>query len=339
MEEEFDRSELESSDPSDLAFEQALAAQQAEAEKEIRRNAGMELEDDDEEDEEDDNPNDDAPGESDLEDDSDVVEANTPTDDEDDVVVPPQESRKKKPVEKQAGSDEDDVDVANLSRKQRGKIIEEYRQELMKSEEERKRLESQLAAQQQEDAALTEEVNRALGTDAEYEKAVEDGLAGDSEAAERARVWKANRAFYRKLVKSAGKTYQEEFAKHYWDVVKELPGLDMDIVANKDLSTIIQHVHAAGMSQAEAKYKAEIEKLQEAVQTWKGRAKSSGPKAASVARRSPITGGGESTSPKEFNWQAVYLDKQGLPTDEFESLVQRYGYNDVISGKYYKRGK
>ena len=337
VEEEFDRSGLESSDPSDDEFDRLIAETKKAAEREVIRNSGSEPEEEDDEEKDEDTTDDDAPGNGDFDDDYDADEANTPEDGEEEVVAKPLESRKKNAVTQQGSDDEDDL--ANTSRKKRGKIIEQYRKELEESEAEKKRLAEQLATQKAEEDALTEEVNRALGTDTEYEKAVEDGLSGDEDAAERAKVWKANRAFYRKLVKSAGKTYQEEFAQHYWDTVRELPGVDLEIVAQKDLATIIQHVHEAGQSEAEKQLRDKVTELQKQVTTPRGRVKSSGPKQASNERRSPITGGGETVQPKNFDYKKVYYDSDGLPTDEFESLIRRHGFEAVASGKFYKRGK
>lgn len=335
MEDEFNRSEFGSSGPSDDDLDRAIEAARIAAEKE--RSGTTEPEDEDEAGDDDNATNDDAPGGQNDDDDLEADEANTPDEDDEAVVVKPQESRKKTVVEEQEGSDDDNENGQSLSRKQRGKIIEEYRQELEKSEKQRKELEAQVKAAEEEDSVLTQEVNRALGTDAEYDKAVEDGLNGDEEAQEKAKVWKANRAFYKKLVSKAGKQYQAEFAQEYWNTVKDLPGINMEIVGNKDLATIMKHVHEAGATSTAEKYKEQVEQLQRKITTMQGKAKSAGPQEASKTKRSPITGGGEPVAQQPFNWQRTYLDKEGLPTDEFESLVRQHGFEAVTSGKFYKK--
>lgn len=279
------------------------------------------------------------PDEEELFDDDDADEANTPeeSEDEDETSLEQQSSPTKdsstKPVDnksaKKGGAQESDE---NLSRKGRGKLIEELRREIERSNEEKAELERALAEQRKADAELDAEINRALGTDEEYERATEDGLSGDRDAAERARIWKANRAFYHKLVTKAKKETEKEFMDYYWKDVRGLPGIDDKVLAGKPLADILKHVYEAGSNSVEKAQDEVVEQLRKEVDTWKGRYKALKPKSGGT-KRSPVSGGSTASPPGEFNWRDKYLDKNGLPTDEFETLVERYGFDAVIKGR------
>ncbi len=283
------------------------------------------------------------PDDDDLFDDDDTVVVNTPeeSEDEDDDSLEQQSSltttSSTTPVGKKSGAKggaQESDDVSNLSRKQRGKLIEELRQEIERANEDKARLERELADQRKADEELDVEISRALGTDEEYERATEDGLAGDRDAAERARIWKANRSFYnRVLLKKAKKDTEQEFIQLYWKDVQGLPGIDEKILAGKTLSEILKHVYEAGSGSVQSSQDETIEQLRKEVDTWKGRYKALKPKSGGT-KRSPVSGGSTASPPGEFNWQNRYLDKKtGMPTDEFDQLVDLYGYQAVITNK------
>jgi hypothetical protein len=287
---------------------------------------------------------DDEPEDDDFEDDDDVDEVNTPTDDDEDEdedtslestdtrrksTGTPPDARKGKTLAPDSEEDEED-DVPKLSRKQRGKLIEELRQQVLQTEQEKARLAAQQRAQQEEDERLAKEVQKALGSEEEYERAMEEGLQGDETQAERARIWKSNRAFFNKLVKQAERRVQTNFTNAYWGTVKELPGIDMNVMQNAPLAEVIRHIHEAGSTSIEGAAEKRIEALEEEVETWKGRYRSLKAKAGG-SKRSPVGSGGEPVSAKkQVDWRRKYLGKDGLPTDEADVLVQQGGIEALL---------
>jgi hypothetical protein len=288
---------------------------------------------------------DDDSEEDDFVDDDDDVEANTPSDDDDEIDDDStQVQRDAKPAKapksgdkKQSRQGSDEEDDRPLSRKQRGKLIEELRQTLEEEQKERQRLEQSLAAQKEEDAKLEAEVNRALGTDEEFDKAQEDGLSGDTTAAEKARIWKANRAFYKKLLTKSEKQARDEFLQYYWQGVAGLPGVTQQALQAPNLADILKNLYDAGVSSVTDESAKKIEQLTDDVETWKGRYRSLKAKAGG-ARRSPVSGGGvESPGESTTNWRRKYTDpKTGLFTDEAEAIVSRYGIEALKNPKLIK---
>lgn len=310
---------------------------------------GNELDVDDDETTEADTTDDVDPEDDEFEDDEDTDEVNTPENDEDDdedsMLERQQNPKNRKPATpaKKARGDkdgaQDDDDLSNLSRKKRGKLIEDLRREIEEADASRKALEAELAQSRKAEEELEAEVNRALGTDAEYEQANDDGLAGDETAAEKARIWKANRAFFGKLKNKAKQETEKEFTEMYWKDIQGLNGVDPKIVSGKPLSTILRHLYDAGASSVQGDSQAAIEKLQKEVDTWKGRYRALKPKSGSE-RRSPVGGGGNTVEPGTFDWKAKYLDrKTGLMSDEFDRLVDLYGTEAVITNKIPKQAR
>jgi hypothetical protein len=286
---------------------------------------------------------DDAPEDDDFEDDDEESdEVDTPDDEDEDEEETSLESTARK--QKQPGtppaprkgkastsdSEEDDEGDVKLSRKQRGKLIEEMRQQILKTEQEKAQLAERQKLQQEEDERLAKEVQRALGSEEEYEKAMEEGLQGDETQAERARIWKSNRAFFNKLVKQAERRVQSSFTASYWETVQKLPGVDMQILSQGSLGQVLQHIYEAGANSIEGESQKRIETLEDEVETWKGRYRSLKAKAGGT-KRSPVGAGGEPVSDKKVaDWRKRYLGKDGLPTDEAETLVLQGGFEKLL---------
>ena len=280
----------------------------------------------------DDNPDDDE------DDDDDEDEVSTPSNRSDDSSKTRQESQQKSKGTEKLTSDDDEDDTPRLSRKQRGKLIEELRQEIEDKERERQRLAESLQAQREEDERLEKEVNRALGTDEELEKALEEGLSGNTTAAEKAKIWKSNREFYKKLLTRADREAVQKFTDYYWKDVEDLPGVSQATLKTTSLNQILRHLYEAGVNSVSTKADDEIAKLKEEVLTWKGRYRSLKPKAGS-GKRSPMgTGGGGSTVDEgEFDWRKKYIDpKTGLLTDEADAIVARHGVKGLHDPKLAK---
>jgi hypothetical protein len=306
-----------------------------------------ELEQDDDETAEELNHTDDAPEYDDFDDDDDdEAEANTPSDDDENEEVTSLESADKRQKPKKSGTppdarkskapapesdEDDDEEVVRLSRKQRGKLIEELRQQVLKSEQEKTQIEQRVRAQQEEDERLAKEVQRALGSEEEYEKAMEEGLQGNESQAEKARIWKSNRAFFNKLVNQAERRVNTNLTRAYWDTAKELEGVDLTVLRDASLPQVLKHVHEAGKASSEGKDDDRIEALEAEIETWKGKYRALKAKAG-ASKRSPVGAGGEpaSTNKKPVDWKKKYLGKDGLPTDEAETLVMQRGFEALI---------
>ena len=354
MEEDI-RSELSvttapSVDPLDLALERLERARSA-ANNQKPLVEDDELDVDDDEMTETGTTSDDEP-EDEFEDDDELVVANTPDSDDADDDDTLQESQKKveskkKPSKPEAqkktqqGSDDDDDedDAPKLSRKQRGKLIAELRQTLEDEQRQRAELEKQLAAQKEDDEKLNKEIDRALGTQEEYERAVEDGLAGDTTAGEKARIWKANREFYKKLLTRADKEARQEFMNYYWKDVQGLPGITQQVLQASTLSEILKNVYDAAVNSVGDDSNKKIEALQEELTTLKGQYRALKAKSGGTTKRSPMGGGGDQSGAEttSTDWRKKYIDpKTGLFTDEADALIARYGVEVLTNPKLIK---
>lgn len=231
--------------------------------------------------------------------------------------------------EPQKKEESDDEDLPPMSRKQRGKLIQEIRSELDESERKRKELEATLAEQTANEEKLTAEVNRALGTDEEYEKANDEGLAGDDEQAKRARVFKANRAFFKKLVDKAQRDTEKGFYSAYWEPLKDLPGIKPEVLQHGTLGEILKHSYEAGVASVQDAGQEEVQKLQDRIITLQGKIKSLQPKSGAGQIKSPMGGGGDTpVVAGASSWrQNPRFIKDGMLTDEAESIVRRYGFD------------
>lgn len=282
----------------------------------------------------------------DFDDDDDSTdEANTPEEDtvtrKESKEAPKrkQSQRTPKPGEEDSEGSDEEEDDRPLSRKQRGKLIEELRQTIEAEQQQRQRLEQQLQSQREAEAKLEEEVNRALGTDEDYERATEEGLKGDTTAAEKARIWKANRAFYKKLLAKSTSQAQNEFVNYYWKDVQGLPGVTQEALQNPSLSGILKSMYDAGVSSVTDESTKKIEELTDAVETWKGRYKALKIKAGGT-KRSPVSGGGESAGASITDWRKKYTDpKTGLFTDEADAIISRYGFEALKDPSIMKKAR
>lgn len=299
------------------------------------------------------------PEDDDLDDIEEAVEVNTPDDDDDDLdedtsLEPPEQKKRtqeatsvvkeKSPQGQQPKVkttkvvEDEDEDGPPLSRKQRGKLIEELRQQLAEEQRQNAALQAQQQVVDEDAKKLDSEVARALGTQEEFDRVMEAALSGDEEAQELARKWKNNRAFYGKLVNKARKDTAQEFMDNYWGFIKDLPGITVDTIQKApSLGKLLQDIHTAGVESVQGNSDASIAKLQEDMETLRGKYKSLRAKAGG-ARRSPVTSGGSPVEEKDFNWRDHYLDKKsGLFTDEAERIVEQYGFEALRSGQHMKR--
>lgn len=248
---------------------------------------------------------------------------------------------KKKPGDRQQpktterDSDDDDEGVTKLSRKQRGKLIEELRNQLDKEQQEKAQLAERQRQLEENDKQLEAEVRRALGSEEDFEKAMEDGLRGDETAAERARIWKANRAFYNKLVGKARRDVQSDFTQAYWATLQDIPGLDKDVLAKASLSQVLKHLYEVGTKNKSEEAQERIDELENEIETWKGKYQSLKARAG-VGKRSPVTGGGQAPPPKKKSLSSL-LGEDGLPTAEAEHLIRTKGWDSVLGTKTKQR--
>jgi hypothetical protein len=290
----------------------------------------------------------DGPEDDDLEDDRRTAEANTPDTADEDETEDSQESRQRqRPADKkkaskteaqqqQAQGEDSDDEGPPLSRKQRGKLIEELRQELEREQQERQRLESFVRQQTEADQKLNQEVDRALGRDEDFEQAMAEGLAGNTKQAEKARIWKANREFYKKLLDKSQRDTASGFMETYWSSVNGLPGVTPQALVAPNLASILKNMYDAGAASVKDSSTEELEKLKEDVETWKGRYRSLKAKAGST-KQSPLGGGGSTAAEQPFDWQKKYIDpRTGLLSDEADAIVARYGFEALMNPKLRK---
>lgn len=283
------------------------------------------------------------PDDDDLEDDDEPVAANTPendVEDDDEASQEPkqqtraaQTSTAEEPKKQTQGKDSDDDDPP-LSRKQRGKLITELRQELEQEQEARKRLEQSERQRHEEDERLTKEVDRALGTQEDYDKALEDGLNGDTDAQERARIWKANRAFYQKLLTKSQRDASEGFTQTYWSEVAGLPGVTEAALKAPSLSAVLKNIYDAGVASVKDSAGEEVEQLKKDVATWRGRYRTLKTQAGGT-KTSPLGGGGSTAAEAPIDWRKKYI-KNGVLTDEAEAIVSQYGFEALQNPKLIK---
>jgi hypothetical protein len=281
----------------------------------------------------------DEPEDTDFEDD-DADEVDTPDDsDSDEVEVISQEpaDAPKKPTKQVSKGQLDTEDSTRLSRKRRGKLIEELRLELQEEQKRNLELQQQTQLLQEEDKRLNEEVDKALGSEAAFDKAMEDALNGDEIAAERVRIWRNNREFFKKLQKKAEREYSNNFMNFGWEQVKGLDGVTMEMLQASTLANVLKDIYHVGFNAREEKHAKELEELQKKYDTLKTQFKAVKPQSGSK-RRNPVTSGGSVVAEKPIeDWRRKYRDPNtGLLTDEAEAIVSQYGFEALVSGKFKK---
>ena len=215
--------------------------------------------------------------------------------------------------------DEEDTSTVEdkpLSRRTRAKLYEEFKAQAEKEREENEKLREQLDKIQAEDAKRQELITKALGTNEDYKKALEDMTSADPKISDPAKkkfkIYTANREFYGELMKGAERDINARLAKDFWAAADERPGIDKQHITTASMKDVLLHYYDQGASHAEAAAAKREEALQKTIETQKAEIKElrSG-KVASKA--SPVKGGKPSSGGSKLE---SVLGADGLPTDE-----------------------
>lgn len=228
------------------------------------------------------------------------------------------------------GSDDEGVDLSKLSRRQRGKIIEqlkrqegELRAKLEEEQKERQRLEEEQRNREQEDQRLQADIAKALGTDSEYDRVMQSALDpyADEETKTKARIWTNNRKFYGKLLAKSQRDVRDKFLAVWQQTTQSLPGVDQSAMSGS-LTETLQHIYAAGYVQGESAKDKEIVALKKKIDTLEARTKTARRTTAAVTTRNPVSGGQAVPTKKQMTLHELLYADDGLPSDKSERLIR-----------------
>lgn len=224
-------------------------------------------EEDESDDEESDDDQDDEDDTEDESDESDDDESDTESVDDDVEVeaVKPEPNKKKtrrsKSITKlKARNTELETRLAELESNASG-LEERVTQRVQEAQRQVAELEQQRRQREQEDAAIEQEVLQYLGTEQDYRNAVRAALNGDTEAAERARIWDANREVVTKLARRAEGFVKKQAAEIFWTATADLEGVDRNILQTASLGQLLPYLHKTGYDIGFAASQKEVEKL------------------------------------------------------------------------------
>lgn len=223
----------------------------------------------------------------------------------------------------EAGDSTTSDEEPKLSRRQRAKLYEQFKHQSEQERAENERLRQQLEVMQAEDHRRQAAIDKALGTNADYQKALEDVMSPDPKISEpakkRYKIYSANREFYGQLLKGAERDINVRLAKEYWEASEERPGIDRKLVQSAPMKDVLLHYYDQGALFATAAAAEREEKLQKSIETLKAEVKEL--KSSKVTSRvSPITGGRPVT--KDQTPLRGTLGPDGLPTDDAISAAR-----------------
>lgn len=228
-----------------------------------------------------------------------------------------------------------DKDVQSLSRKDRGKFINEIRDELKKEQEARdkaekrqKQLEEEARDRAENEKLLDAEIEKALGSKEAYDKALNAGLEGDASEKRKYQVWTKNRKFFGRLVRAAELQAKGQIGTAFNEKVEEL-GLDVDEANKGSFQDTLEYVHRTATDKATAAATEKLEALQDKYDTLVRKYKDLRRKASLPTRE--VTTGGNPVVPGQFDLKKS-LGSDGLPTDELDAAIRRYGSATVLNG-------
>lgn len=233
------------------------------------------------------------------------------------------------PGEPRAGDPEDQDSASSseeepkLSRRQRAKLYEQFRQQSEQERAENDRLRQQIAEHEAEDQRRQASIDKALGTNADYQKALSDIMSSDPNVSEpakkRYKIYTANREFYGQLLKGAERDINVRLARDFWSASDERPGIDRKFVQTAGMKEVLLHYYDQGAAAAEASAAGREEKLNKTIETLRGEIKEL--KASRVLdRTSPVRGGRPVT--KDQTPLRGTLGDDGLPTDDAISAAR-----------------
>lgn len=236
------------------------------------------------------------------------------TSDSDSVDDVPEESVE---TESDDESDAREPEEPKLSRRQRAKLYEEFK---AKADEERVKneaLQAELDQRKEEDSKREAAITKALGTNEDYQQALEDMQSSDPKVSEPAKkkfkIYTANRKFFGDLQTMAERDVNTKLARDYWAAADERPGIDKEFIATNPMKDVMLHFYDQGASHAEAAASVREDKLNKTIETLRGELSELRGKKVSE-KASPVNGGKPVT--KDNGGLRTALGADGLPTDE-----------------------
>ncbi len=308
---------------------------------ESRKKPSKKVQEVEEEDEESDEV---ALSEDEPEDSTEVAEDEEPEDELDSLISEfekPKRTSSQESEETQSDDEEsedegdDDLDLSRLSRRKRGKLIQQLQQKLAKTEtdlrakleneqRERQRLEQEKRRRDAEEANLRKDIEKVLGTEEEYRRLEELALSDNADdlTKQKYRIWRNNRKFYGKIKSQARNEVRDQFVEVWFGTVKTLPGVDPNAVKGA-LHQSIQHIYAAGFVRGEMGKQAEIDKLKKRLEALESRSKSTQRRSVATTVRTPVVGGRVIGGSKKAQTLSEFLfDEDGLPSDRSEQAIK-----------------
>lgn len=219
------------------------------------------------------------------------------------------------------GSDESEPSSSDeepkLTRRQRAKLYEQFKAQAEKDREENEQLREKVRQAEEADKKRSELITKALGTNQEYQKALEDMQSDDPKVSEpakkRFKIFTANRDFYGELQAGAERDVNTRLAKDYWDAANERPGIETTKLSDMPMKDVLLYYYDTGAASAEAAAEEKLAAKDKTIETLRGELKEAKQKKVADSK-APVKAGKSVTS--EASSLNMTLGEDGLPTDE-----------------------
>lgn len=192
------------------------------------------------------------------------------------------------------------------SRREAGRLAEQ----LVQAEAKQRELQSQLDARQASDRQVLQALSSLVGTDADLQALTQRGLAGDKNAADKARQMTAWRQAIAPIHEQARNEILHAIAADF-SKLRDMEGLDADghqaITKATSTTDAIRVAHRLGRESAAKEAQAKIAELEQTVKQLRTK---------DVATRQQPVGGGGKASGSGPTILSQLLGPDGLPTEE-----------------------
>lgn len=204
-----------------------------------------------------------------------------------------------------------------LTRRQRAKLYEQFKAQAEKDRAENEELRERVKQAEEADKKRSELITKALGSNEEYQKALQDMQSDDPKisdpAKKRFKIFTANRDFYGELQAGAEREINTRLAKDYWSAANERPGIDTTKLDTMPMKEVLLHYYDVGAANAEAAAEEKLAAKDKTIETLRGQLKEASQKKVADSK-APVKAGKSVTS--EATSLNLVLGDDGLPTDE-----------------------
>ena len=267
----------------------------------------------------------------DVDETDDDEESDEDADDDEEEAPRPKPEAKRKPSRRSKRIQTLQQKIADLEANS-ANAEERLLQRLEQEQARRVALENEKRQREADERALEAEMQEYLGSDDEYQAAVDAALRGDVFEAEKARAWHERRQIVGKLSRRAEARVNQRAAEIFWSSTEGLPGVAKQVLEKSDFGSVLKHLHAAGYSAAASEAKREVEKRDAKIARLEAQLATKKVKtAARAATADPVEGGTPVPPRKEKSIYEQALDPvtQRIDRDKFNELRRKAGLSVI----------